>query len=185
MRCLLTMLAVAKALQRALPRAHARRRVISMGLKTGIVGLPNVGKSTLFNALTGDPVFKLKKSDDKGDAAKWSRLDMRVEQDESNKRACAFYRTDEEHTNSSTFFLIRSYAKRQALLGASFGAYKPEEKGEGLNGESMGPQGLVAGHAYSILDAMSSSTRAMMLAGAHPASGSSKSSSNSSVPALS
>ena len=60
-----------------------------------------------FNALTGDPVFKLKKSDDKGDSAKWSRLDMRVEQDESNKRACAFYRTDEEHTNSSTFFLIR------------------------------------------------------------------------------
>ena len=27
--------------------------------------------------------------------------------------------------------------------------------GEGLNGETMGPQGLVAGHAYFILDAMS------------------------------
>lgn len=118
-----------------------------------------------FNALTGDPVFKLKRSGPPAASAKdesssdggvvWRRLDMRVDEDSTNKRACSFYETDEEHTNVHTFFLIRAYCKRSALLGASFGAYDPNEKGSGLNGESMGPQGLVAGHAYSILDAMS------------------------------
>ena len=37
-------------------------------------------------------------------------------------------------------------------MGASFGSYGGGG-GEGLNGEAMGPQGLVAGHAYSVLDA--------------------------------
>ena len=106
------------------------------------------------NALTGDPVFKLKK-DGEGEGTVWKRMDMNVKPDESNKRACVFYATDEQHTNSATFFLIRSYCKRSALLGASFGAYKPDEKGDGLNGESTTAQGLVAGHAYSILDALS------------------------------
>ena len=114
------------------------------------------------NALTGDPVFKLKRGAEAseeegstGDGTVWRRLDMRVDEDSTNKRACAFYTTNESHANLQAFFLIRAYCKRSALLGASFGAYKPDEKGSGLNGESMGPQGLVAGHAYSILDCMS------------------------------
>ena len=122
------------------------------------------------NALTGDPVFKLKKEggDEGAEGAKWKRLDMKVEAGAENKRECSFWGTDEEFDNTTVFFMMRAYAKRQALLGASFGGYKPEgskeegdgEKGEGdgkkgLNGEDMGPQGLVAGHAYSILDAMS------------------------------
>ena len=37
-------------------------------------------------------------------------------------------------------------------MGASFGSYGGGG-GEGLNGEDMGPQGLVSGHAYTVLDA--------------------------------
>ena len=38
--------------------------------------------------------------------------------------------------------MIRRYCKARALLGASFGAYSSEDKGEGLNGESFGPQAI-------------------------------------------
>ena len=79
--------------------------------------------------------------------------------DKEGKRSFKFYKSqsaDEWRSNTDAFFLIRKYCKARALLGVSFGSYdKGGEEGEGLNGETMGPQGLVSGHAYSVLDACS------------------------------
>lgn len=123
-----------------------------------------------FSALTGDPVFKLIRKGE-GTSAGWERLDMEVEKDTQSRRAVGFYRTDESHESHETFFLLRAYSKRRSLMGASFGAYKSngssgsgaaegadananaESGGKGLNGETLADQGLVAGHAYSVLDA--------------------------------
>jgi hypothetical protein len=102
------------------------------------------------NALTGDPVWRLDKESD----SKWHRCDMVAKQDPKNKRAVSFIRLPEhdQYDSARTFFLVRKYCSRKALMGASFGSYGGGGGG-GLNGEDMGPQGLVAGHAYSILDA--------------------------------
>lgn len=94
-----------------------------------------------FNALTGDPVFKLVKSDEGG---QWERLEMKIDgSDPKNKRACQFFTSGEKHASDEVFFLVRKYAKRESLLGASFGSYgsKEEGGGKGLNGEDLGPQG--------------------------------------------
>jgi hypothetical protein len=101
------------------------------------------------NALTGDPVFILQKSEDG-----WERIDMRAKADDKNKRAVEFVGRSppEIHGSAALFFVIRRYARQKALMGASFGSYGGGG-GEGLNGEDMGPQGLVSGHAYSVLDA--------------------------------
>ncbi|KAH8066880.1 GTP binding protein [Aureococcus anophagefferens] len=53
-RALAMLAAVARGLRPSARPSFRRGRTITMGLKTGIVGLPNVGKSTLFNALTED-----------------------------------------------------------------------------------------------------------------------------------
>ena len=99
----------------------------------------------------------------------WSRLDMSVEVDAEGKRSFFFRKSvnpADSKKDEDAFFLIRKYCKARALLGASFGGYEKgggggegdggdEEKG--LNGETFGPQGLVSGHAYSVLDACRSS----------------------------
>lgn len=102
------------------------------------------------NALTGDPAFELRKGDD----GSWSRIDIVAQPDEANKRKIALYGKNppETYTSDELFFIIRKYAQQGALMGASFGSYGGGG-GEGLNGEDMGPQGLVSGHAYSVLDA--------------------------------
>ena len=102
------------------------------------------------NALTGDPAFELRKQD--GDT--WERIDMQGKADDTNKRAIALCGKSppEKHATAELFLLIRKYCRTGALMGASFGSYGGGGGG-GLNGEDMGPQGLVAGHAYSILDA--------------------------------
>ena len=84
----------------------------------------------------------------------WERLDMRPVADESSKRAVELigHRPAEMHDSKRAFLLVRRYVGQRALLGASFGSYGGGG-GEGLNGEDLGPQGLICGHAYTVLDA--------------------------------
>ena len=116
-----------------------------------------------FSVLTGDPVYRLEKEEQESGAV-WSRLDMSVEVDAEGKRSFFFRKSAnpaDSKQDEDAFFLIRKYCKARALLGASFGGYEKGSGGEGgdeekgLNGETFGPQGLVSGHAYSVLDACS------------------------------
>lgn len=94
-------------------------------------------------------------------ASSWERIDMRPklragsQGAECSKRAVEFVgrQPAEAYDGDQTFMIVRRYVRHKSLMSASFGSYGGEGGGEGLNGEGMGLQGLVSGHAYTILDA--------------------------------
>jgi hypothetical protein len=88
----------------------------------------------------------------------WERIDMRPKlggekSGSQDKRAVEFVGRSpaESYDSQQTFFVLRRYVQQKALMGASFGSYGGGG-GEGLNGEDMGPKGLVSGHAYTVID---------------------------------
>lgn len=102
-----------------------------------------------WHAMTGDNVFQMSRNDD----ATWYREDMVPIKDAKDRRACGFRKTKETYTEENLWTLLKKYDKQKALLSASIG--KTEYgKFSGPNGEEMlDKEGLVAGHAYSVLAA--------------------------------
>ena len=100
-------------------------------------GLNGGNEIWAFQALTGDPVFTLQR-----DRGTWSRHDL-VHRSDGGKRAIGLRKTKEEYSDTTTFELVRTYIRQEALLCASIGN----------KGEERRATGLVAGHAYSLLDA--------------------------------
>jgi len=108
-------------------------------------------------SMTGDNVFQLSL----GDLGRWEREDMRAVSSKknkkgsgSNRRACAFYKTDESYTADQIWTLLKKYDRQKALMSASIGK-TDYRKNTGPSGEQMlEREGLVAGHAYSIIQAV-------------------------------
>ena len=83
----------------------------------------------------------------------WKREDMVAIQDKKDKRACGFRTTDELYTNDQLWTLLKKYDYQQALMSASIGK-SDTRKSDGPAGEQMlEKEGLVAGHAYSLIQA--------------------------------
>lgn len=119
--------------------------------------------------MTGDNVFQMSKSEgatssskkkkkskkkSAGGAVTWNREDMVPMPDKKDKRKCGFRGTDEVYTEDNLWTLLKKYDKQKALLSASIGK-TDYGKFAGPNGEQLlEGEGLVAGHAYSIIQAI-------------------------------
>ena len=103
-------------------------------------------------SMTGDNVFQMSLGKDR----RWIREDMVAmvdKKDPSDKRACGFRTTKEKYSSDQLWTLLKKYDKQKALISASIGKseYGPND---GPSGEQMMEQaGLVAGHAYSVIQA--------------------------------
>lgn len=83
----------------------------------------------------------------------WKREDMVALQDKKDKRSCGFRGTDELYTNDQLWTLLKKYDLQKALMSASIGK-SDDRKSDGPAGEQMlKKEGLVAGHAYSLIQA--------------------------------
>ena len=101
-----------------------------------------------WHSMTGDNVFQMS-LDPKG----WIREDMVAIKDKKDKRACGFRRTKEVYSEDQLWTLLKKYDKQKALMSASIGKMD-YRKSDGPAGEQMlEREGLVAGHAYSIIQA--------------------------------
>jgi hypothetical protein len=107
-----------------------------------------------WHTMTGDNVFQMSREKNK---ATWKREDMvamKDKKDPTNKRACGFTPTKEKYTEDKLWTLLKKYDKQKALMSASIGK-TDYGKFSGPNGEEMlEGEGLVAGHAYSLIAAM-------------------------------
>lgn len=102
-----------------------------------------------WHSFTGDNVFQMSKKDD----GRWVREDMVAVDDPADKRACAFKKTKEKYEDEQLWTLLKKYDRQKALMSASIGKMDYRET-DGPSGEQMlKREGLVAGHAYSVIQA--------------------------------
>lgn len=121
--------------------------------------------------MTGDNVFQMSLEDTPAAAAsgkkkkkkavqqQWIREDMKALPNPKDKRDCGFRTTKEKYTEDQIWTLLKKYDRQKALLSASIGKMQYKEN-DGPAGEQMLEQeGLVAGHAYSVIQAREVSER--------------------------
>eukprot|EP00571_Detonula_confervacea_P007096 CAMPEP_0172325610 /NCGR_PEP_ID=MMETSP1058-20130122/54457_1 /TAXON_ID=83371 /ORGANISM="Detonula confervacea, Strain CCMP 353" /LENGTH=397 /DNA_ID=CAMNT_0013042201 /DNA_START=44 /DNA_END=1238 /DNA_ORIENTATION=- len=103
-----------------------------------------------WHSFTGDNVFQMSKNAKKGH---WKREDMVAIDDKNDRRACGFTETKEKYSEDQLWTLLKKYDKQKALMSASIGKMD-YRKTDGPSGEQMlEREGLVAGHAYSVIQA--------------------------------